>query len=332
LTTYVVRRLIQFVFILFGLSIVFFMIVHLAPGGPCVHEPSANPAEAARYHLCVIRYGLNKPLPLQYITWVSGFFQGNFGLTLGGIPVSSVLLEALPVTVLLATTSYAVQQMIALPLGMFSALRQYTFFDTLFTFISYVGLSMPTFFLGLLLLFGLAVNSQVFPAGRVVSPTSPPFWSNAWFVNLAHNPPGTLGDLLYHLVLPAFTLMVVGIAADSRFMRASMLDVLHQDYIRTAKAKGVSRRKVIFKHAFRNAVLPIITNIALFLPTLVGGFVITEAIWSYTGLGYLFIESLTSGDYAVVQAFLMISALAVLVANLLADLTYAWVDPRIRYD
>jgi peptide/nickel transport system permease protein len=331
-TTYVIRRLIQFVFILFGLSIVFFLIVHVAPGGPCIHEPSASPGQAARYHLCVLRYGLDKPLPTQYITWLTGYFRGDFGLTLGGNPVGAILLQALPVTVLLAVSSYTIQQMVALPLGMFSALRQYTFFDTLFTFISYVGLSMPTFFLGLLLLFGLTVNWPVFPAGRVVAPTSPPFWSNAWFANLAHNPPGTIGDLAYHLVLPAFTLMFVGIAADSRFMRASMLDVLHQDYIRTAKAKGVKRQTVIFKHAFRNAVLPIITNIALFLPTLVGGFVITEAIWSYTGLGYLFINSLTSGDYAVVQAFLMLSALAVLIANLLADLTYAWVDPRIRYD
>ena len=141
-----------------------------------------------------------------------------------------------------------------------------------------------------------------------------------------------LGDLAQHLVLPAFTLMFIGIATDSRFMRASMLDVINQDYIRTAKAKGLKRRTVIFKHAFRNAVLPIVTNVALYLPTLVGGFVITETVFSYTGIGYAFISSLQSSDYAFVQAFLMVSALAVLFSNLLADIVYAWVDPRIRYD
>jgi peptide/nickel transport system permease protein len=126
--------------------------------------------------------------------------------------------------------------------------------------------------------------------------------------------------------------MVTGVAGDSRFMRASMLDVLHQDFIRTAKAKGLRRRTVIFKHAFRNAVLPIITNIALYLPALVGGAIITETIFSWGGIGYLFITSITANDYPTIQALLMISALATLLAKLLADLTYAWVDPRIRYD
>ncbi len=134
------------------------------------------------------------------------------------------------------------------------------------------------------------------------------------------------------MVLPGITLMVTGIAADSRFMRASMLDVIHQDYIRTARAKGVARKAVIFKHAFRNAVLPIITNIALYLPTLVGGFIITETVFSYPGVGYLLYTSIGAQNYPVVLGLLIISSVAVLVANLLADLCYAWVDPRIRYD
>jgi peptide/nickel transport system permease protein len=333
MTTYVARRLIQFVFILFGLSLVFFFILHLTPGGsPCQLQASTLPGVVAKYHACILRYGVNKPLPQQYIIWLTGYFHGDLGYSLNGIPVRQEILHALPVTGLLALSSYLVQQLIALPLGIFSALKQYSFFDTVFTFISYVGLSTPTFFLGLMLLFGFTVQLRLFPAGRVVSTTSPPFWTDPWFHNLAHNPPGTIGDLAYHLVLPAFTLMFVGIAGDSRFMRASMLDVIHQDYIRTAKAKGLSRRSVIFKHTLRNAILPIITNVALFLPTLVGGFIITEAIFSYFGVGYLFLSSLLSGDYQVAQAFLMLSALAVLLANLLADLSYAWADPRIRYD
>ncbi len=316
---------------MFGLSIIFFFMLHLAPGGPCdVFIQSQR--QVIQHELCVKTLGLHKPLPVQYWYWISGYLHGNFGKTTGGQLVSSTILAALPVTVLLATVSYFFQQIIALPLGMFSALRQYSFFDTVFTFMSYVGLSMPTFWLGLMLIYLFGVHFAVFPVGLVTDTHLPVFWTHDWFVALAHDPPLIIGDLARHLVLPAITLMVVGVAADSRFMRASMLDVIHQDYIRTAKAKGLKRRTVIFKHAFRNAVLPIITNIALYLPTLVGGFVITEAIFSYAGVGNLFVQSITSHDYGVVQALLMLSAIAVLLANLLADLTYAWVDPRIRYD
>jgi peptide/nickel transport system permease protein len=215
---------------------------------------------------------------------------------------------------------------------MFSALRQYTFFDHLFTFFSYVGLSMPTFWLGLLLIFTFSVHFGVLPVGRPEDPTLPLFWSHSWFVALAHNPALILGDLVRHLTLPVITLVVIGIAIDSRYMRASMLEVLHQDYIRTAKAKGLPRRVVVFKHALRNAILPIVTNIALYLPVLIGGAVVTETIFSWGGLGYTFYTSVTSQDYPYVQGFLMLIAVAVLLANLLADLAYAWVDPRIRYD
>jgi len=334
MTTYVIRRLIQFVFIMFGLSLIFFLIIHLVPGGPCeITESVGARGVAQKEAACVARFGLNKPLPTQYITWIFNYLHGNFGVSFQyGLPVSTLILDALPITCLLAISSYVCQQLIALPLGIFSALRQYSIFDLIATFISYVGLSMPTFVLGLFLLYFLTVQFRIFPSGGVVSEDSNPFLSPAWYRQLFSNPPGTIGDVAYHLVLPAFTLMFVGIAGDSRFMRASMLDVIHQDYIRTAKAKGLSRRAVIFKHALRNAILPIITNIALYLPTLVGGFVITESIWTYNGVGHLFITSLGDSDYQVVLALLMLSGIAVLVANLLADLTYAWVDPRIRYD
>jgi peptide/nickel transport system permease protein len=158
------------------------------------------------------------------------------------------------------------------------------------------------------------------------------FWSHDWWVMLGHDPGLVLGDLAKHLVLPAFVLMVTGIAADSRYMRGSMLEVIRQDYIRTARAKGLSKRVVIFKHAFRNALLPIITNIGLYLPALLGGAVITETIFSWGGVGYLYYNSIEANDFPVVQAISLIGALAVLIANLLTDLTYAVVDPRIRYD
>jgi peptide/nickel transport system permease protein len=330
--TYILRRLLQAVFILVGLSVVFFVILHITPGGPCAAFEGGGIAAAAKEQACITRLGLNRPLVVQYFSQMGVYLHGDLGQSVSGDSVSSVIAQKLPATLLLMGSSYLVQQMIALPLGVFAALRQYTFFDQLFTFVSYVGLSMPTFWLGLILIFVFAVQLNVLPAGRVEDVTIPIFWSHSWFVALQQNPGLILGDLLRHLLLPATVLMVTGVAGDSRFMRGSMLEVIRQDYIRTARAKGLSPRVVIFKHAFRNALLPIITNIGLYLPALLGGAIITETIFSWGGLGYYYITAITSSDYPVIQALSMIGALAVLLANLLTDLAYAWVDPRIRYD
>ncbi len=337
--TYIIRRLIQALFILAGLSIVFFLILHLTPGGPCAALGESGGLQgAAKERACVLRLGLDKPLVIQYFNLIGGYLHGNLGLSQSaGIPVLSLIGQRLPATILLMGTSYLLQQMIALPLGIFAALRQYTFFDQFFTFLSYVGLSLPTFWLGLVLIFTFSVHFQWLPPGRVESTSIgntiiPVFWSSDWFHLLAHNPGLVIGDLASHLLMPMVVLMVTGIATDSRYMRASMLEVIRQDYIRTAKAKGLSPRVVIFKHAFRNALLPIITNIGLYLPALIGGAVITETIFSWGGLGYTYITAITQQDYPVVQGISMVGALSVLIANLLTDLTYAWVDPRIRYD
>ena len=330
--TYILRRLLQAVFILVGLSVVFFVILHITPGGPCAAFEGGGISAAAKQQACVTRLGLDRPLAAQYFSQMGVYLHGDLGQSVSGDSVSAVIAQKLPATVLLMGSSYVIQQMIALPLGVFTALKQYTFFDQAFTFLSYVGLSMPTFWLGLILIFVFAVQFNVLPAGRVEDVTIPIFWSHDWFVMLQHQPGLLLGDLLRHLLLPMTVLMVTGIAGDSRFMRSSMLEVIRQDYIRTARAKGLSPRVVIFKHAFRNALLPIITNIGLYLPALLGGAIITETVFSWGGLGYYYITAITSSDYPVIQALSMIGALAVLMANLLTDLAYAWIDPRIRYD
>jgi peptide/nickel transport system permease protein len=332
MTAYVLRRILQTVAILVGLSVVFFVILHITPGGPCAAFEGGGVRSAAQQKACVNRLGLDRPIVAQYFAQMSVYLQGNLGTSNYGQSVGSLILAKLPATILLMTSAYLLQLLLALPLGIFSALKQYSFFDTVFTGISYVGISIPAFWLGLILLYFFSIQLNWLPPGRVEDVTLPVFWSNAWFSALAHDPALVLGDLARHLVLPMMTLCVVGIAVDSRFMRASMLEALHQDYIRTARAKGVARRGVVFKHAFRNALLPIITNVALYLPALVGGAVIIETIFSWGGVGYLFITSVTAADYPTLQAILMMGALAVLVSNLLADLTYAWVDPRIRYD
>lgn len=330
--TYILRRLIQAVFILVGLSVVFFVILHITPGGPCAAFEGGGISAAAKQQACVTRLGLDRPLAAQYFSQMGVYLHGDLGQSVSGDSVSAVIAQKLPATVLLMGSSYVIQQMIALPLGVFTALKQYTFFDQAFTFLSYVGLSMPTFWLGLILIFVFAVQFNVLPAGRVEDVTIPVFWTHDWFVMFQQQPGLLLGDLLRHLLLPMTVLMVTGIAGDSRFMRSSMLEVIRQDYIRTARAKGLSPRVVIFKHAFRNALLPIITNIGLYLPALLGGAIITETVFSWGGLGWYYITAITSSDYPVIQALSMIGALAVLLANLLTDLAYAWVDPRIRYD
>jgi len=330
--TYIIRRLIQAVFIMIGLSVIFFVILHLTPGGPCAAFEGSGITGASKEAACVKRLGLDRPLVAQYFSQIGIYLHGDLGTSITGDSVAATIGQKLPATILLMASSYLLQQMIALPLGVFAALKQYSLFDQVFTFVTYVGLAMPTFWLGLILIFLFAVHFNWLPAGRVEDVTLPVFWSHEWFSMLRQNPGLVLGDLAKHLVMPMFVLMITGIAADSRFMRGSMLEVIRQDYIRTARAKGLAPRVVIFKHAFRNALLPIITNIGLFLPALLGGAVITETIFSWGGLGYYYITSVQSSDYPVIQALSMIGAMAVLIANLLTDLTYAWVDPRIRYD
>jgi peptide/nickel transport system permease protein len=191
---------------------------------------------------------------------------------------------------------------------------------------------MPSFFLGTILILIFAIHLGWFPAGGIVSPDLPTFNGPGYWSYFLHHPWQTGTDFLAHLALPATTLAVIGIAGDSRFMRASMSDVINQDYIRTARAKGLSRRSVVLKHALRNALLPIITNVALALPQLIAGAIITETIFGWPGMGQLTAHALGISDYPVLQATLMIAAIGILVGNLLGDLTYAWVDPRIRYN
>lgn len=330
--TYILRRLITSIFILIGLTIVFFVILHLTPGGPCAAYEGGGVKAAAEEQACIQRLGLDKPLVVQYVNQMSLYLHGDFGRSISGFSVGSTILSKLPATIILTGTAMVLQQLIALPLGVFAALRQYSFFDQFFTFFTYIALSMPTFWLGLLLIFLFSVHFNWLPSGRVEDVTLPVFWTSSWWHLLSHNPGLVLGDLIKHLIMPVVTLAVVGIGGYSRFMRTSMLDVLHQDFIRTAKAKGLERKKVVFKHAFRNALLPIITALALELAGLAGGAVITETIFSWGGIGYLFYTQLVASDYATVQALLMIGALSILLGNLLADVTYAVVDPRIRYD
>lgn len=335
MTTFIVRRCLQAIIILFGLTVFFFAILSAEPGGQCARIlANPGPNSGFRYHECIVSRGLDQPLPVQYWRWLSASVHGDFGVDYTGNPVMDTIKLKLPATLILIGVSYIVSELIALPLGMLGALKRYTFYDQFLTFFSYVGLSMPTFWVGLMLVLLAADKLGWFPPGGIASPTSPapPFGTGDYWSYLLAHPASTLSDLLWHLVLPAATLAIITIGGDSRFMRASMLDVISQDYVRTARAKGLPQYKVVLKHTLRNALLPIITNVGLFIPSLVAGAIITETIFGWPGMGQYYITALGNNDTATMQAYLLLTALFVLVGNLLADLMYAWADPRIRYD
>lgn len=321
MTVYIIRRLLQSLLILFALSIIFFLLVRFQPQGACGYGDQ----------VCVQQLNLDQPVANQYLSWIGPYLHGDFGVSRGGQPVLLILSQKLPPTLLLVGISFFIQQAVALPMGIYAALRQYSRVDSLLSLGAYVALSFPGYVLGLLLLYMFGVQWRLLPVGHYEDPVFPTLWSSDWFGALAADPSGVIGDLAWHLLLPTFVLTVGGIAVDSRFMRASMLQVLQQQYIRTARATGLSRRRIIFKHALRNALPPIITNMALYLPTLIGGVIVVETVFTWGGLGYEFRTDLGSFDFPMLQAMLILSSLAVLLTNLLADITYGLLDPRVRY-
>jgi peptide/nickel transport system permease protein len=326
-TTYAIRRILQALVVLVLLSILFFLLVRFEFGQPaCVNIQ------------CTQAFNLDQPITSQYVSWITKILQGNFGPSAAtGEPELLRLQQTLPPTIFLMAISLLVQQLLAMPLGILAAVRQYSRFDLGLTFLSYAALSIPSFVLGLVLLRVVGFQLHWFAIGRSEDPSLPILGSSDWWATLLGDPGFVLGDLLKHAFLPVLTLTALGVANDSRIVRAAMLQVMRQDYIRTARAKGVRRRAAVFKHGFRNALLPIITNIGLYLPTLIGGVLVVEVVFQWGGVGQQFAQTAPtlglSGvgiDTGYIEAVLLLSALLVLAVNLLTDLIYAWLDPRIR--
>jgi len=262
----------------------------------------------------------------------NGVFHGDFGYSLdsGESVMTRIARGALP-TFILATFALVIWLAIATLIGVTAAVKRYSWFDQAATIFAYVGFAMPTFWLGIMLIYIFGVSGILPVGGMTDTRVSSAFGSDAYWVYFGGHPIAAILDVLRHLVLPVFTLVVVNIAGDSRFIRASMLEALSQDYVRTAKAKGLSSRSVTFKHALRNAMLPVLTNIGLEIPFLFTGAIVTETIFSWPGIGKLTIDATQKFDYPILMGILMISAIIVVLANLLADLAYAFVDPRIKY-
>ena len=328
------RRFLQTIPTLVIISLILFIGMQAVPGGP-LQAFALNPRMSEATKRAIIhRWGLDQPAYIQYVLWLKAMLTGDWQTSFFlNRPVKDIIANRLPATMILMITAYVFQELIALPAGLLAALRRYSFFDQFVTFFSYVGYSMPTFWLGLMLLLLFAVEFPIFPVSGIIDirMTGAPFLTaqyGDWFH--AHPIDGLL-DIVRHVVLPATTIAIVGIAGDSRFMRASMLDAIHQDYIRTARAKGLPERVVVLKHALRNALLPVVTQIALTLPTLFSGAVVTEAIYSWPGMGQLFFQALAAYDYPLLMSIMVVSAGLIVVFNFLADIAYAWIDPRISY-
>jgi peptide/nickel transport system permease protein len=313
-----------------------------APGGPeamYAQNPHMRAADIERMKAIM---GLNDPIPVAYAKWLFAFLTGNMGYSLfTGKLVSSMLWERIPNTVLLMGLSLLLSLGIGVAIGVISAIRQYSKFDYFVTTFSFFGYSMPTFWFGILMMMAFAANDYSLTLGGHTYLFG--HWLPAAGMFSAGNDGGLgqlithpnfsdLADLCAHLVMPTAVLCIVSIASWSRFARSSMLEVIRMDYIRMARAKGLSETVVIGKHALRNGMIPIITIVALALPGIFAGATITEQIFAYPGVGRLFIDSLGKGDYPVVMAIMFISATLVIFSNLLADVLYASLDPRIRFE
>jgi peptide/nickel transport system permease protein len=319
MATYVLRRLIQAIPILIGISVVSFAIIHLAPGDPTDRFRSGRVSPETIQNLIRL-YGLDKPLPEQFVSWFTAFWQfwkpEAWGYSfVDGRPVTEKIAEKTVTTLLLMGTALFVTIIVAVPLGILAAVKQYSWADKIITSLATIGYALPSFVLGILLLYIFSIKLNLFPSFGMQS------------LGQENNP----ADIAWHMVLPVASLAIQQIAGWSRYMRASMLEVLQQDYVRTARAKGLSGSRVLFKHALRNALIPVITLLGLTIPSLLAGAAITEVIFSWPGLGYMTVQSVQTNDYPTVLAIVMIGGVMVIMGNLLADILYGLADPRIVY-
>lgn len=322
LVKYLIRRVLATIPVVIGVTLITFLLMHVTAGS-YVPGIDLNPALKPEDIEAIKRYlGLDRPLYVQYLTWLTGIAHGDFGRSMiDGSSVSSHIFDRLPATLELTVTAILLGVLISIPLGITGALRRGSKIDHALTAFSVAGFAIPAFWLGLMLILIFSVQFEAWglpflPSGGVVSP-------------------GTEGgdplDRLVHLIMPATVLSFVYLTIWSRFTRSSMIEVLSQDYVRTARAKGMSERRVVYLHALRNAVIPLITLVGLELPALVSGGLVVEVVFSWPGIGKLLYERALQTDYTTVLGITTFAALLVVLGNLLADVLYALLDPRIRY-
>jgi peptide/nickel transport system permease protein len=303
--------------LLLGISVVIFIIIQAAPGGPeetlLDRGLFVDPAAIDAYRE---RLGVDQPVIIQYFKWIGAMLTGDMGVSFQTQrPVFDMIVERLPDTIRLMSISFFIAAVIAIPLGIFSAVKQYSAFDFIATTFSFIAIAMPVFWFGLMLQLLFSVKLQWLPVAGTIT------------VGV-----GTLVDKIKHIIMPATVLSLHYIAGWSRYMRSSMLGVLNKDYIRTAHSKGLTRRTVISVHAVKNASIPVVSVMTLSIARLFSGAVITETIFSWPGIGRMFIQAMHARDYPLLMGILMMGSMMVVVFNLIADVVYGWLDPRISYE
>ncbi len=331
---YAIRRGLTIVPVLLGVSVLVFSFIHLIPGDPALTMlgERATPEKVAEVRA---RLGLDRPIWQQYVLYIGNAVRGDLGVSIvRGDPVASDLLRRFPATVELAMAAIVVAIALGIPIGVASAVWRNSPLDSLARLGALTGVSMPIFWLGLVLAWFFGVELRILPTGfRLASGTSFVPWTNFVILDAAlQGDWATLADAIRHLILPALALATIPLAVIARMTRASMLEVLSREYIRTAEAKGLSRRAVILRHALRNALLPVLTVVGLQVGRLLAGAILTETIFSWPGIGLWVYESIESRDYAIVQGVSLFIAVIVVGVNLVTDVLYAAVDPRIKYE
>ncbi|WP_300380898.1 ABC transporter permease [Clostridium sp.] len=318
MATYLSRRFLQMVIVLFGVSLMVFFIIAKAPGDYVSGNANANMTEEKKEELRE-SMGLDKPTGQRYLIWMKNSLKGNFGESLKfKQPVLSVVNTYVWNSFILSLAAFIGSIVIAIPIGIISATKQYSLVDGFFTVLALIGISLPAFFLGLLIVKFFAFDLARFPTGGMIS-------TGSNFTGMQY-----AMDVFKHMILPFLVLTVVQVGSLMRYTRTSMLEVIRQDYVRTARAKGLKESEVIYKHALRNALIPIVTILGLSLPGLFSGAMITERIFAWPGIGKIAFDCLASRDFPFLMAFNMMMALLTLIGNLIADISYAAVDPRIR--
>ncbi len=314
-------RLLGAIPLLIAITFLSFLIVHLAPGDPAsmMMDSHLSVADRAAYRQTL---GLDDPLILQYFKWGNRALHGDLGYSIVSTqPVLEVILDRVPATLILSLSSLILMLLVTFPLGLWTGYKHGTRFDFLVAFFSFVGMAMPTFWVGLILILVFSLSFGIFPSSGYLSPDlgSASFWLQSL-------------DIMWHMALPLLTMLIGGVAGLIRFNRFGVIAILNESYIQAARARGISERRLVFVHAFKNAALPIVTLLGASLPSLLGGAFVIEYIFAWPGMGQLGVSAIFSRDYPVIMGTLLMSSVLVVLGNILADYAYHWVDPRVRME
>jgi peptide/nickel transport system permease protein len=317
LTAYIIRRLILALIVIIIVSMIIFLAIRLLPGDPILLYLSGSKLQLmsqAQIDLARHQFGLDKSIPVQYINWISAMFHGDLGESIFyRLPVSQLIGQRLPITLHLGLLAFVLSTLIGVTAGTLSALRRGKKLDLALTVLANIGITIPNFWLGILLMYVFAFYLGWLPLMGYTSPFQD-FWMNT-----------------RQLIMPVICLMVFAVSGDTRQGRSSMLEVIRQDYIRTAWSKGLRERTIVWRHILKNGIIPIVTLKGISVGMILGGSVFVETIFNIPGMGRLLVEAVTSKDYAIIQACILLTAIMVVLANLLVDLCYGWLDPRVRY-